>query len=591
MKLKIILFVSNMLLLTFVYAQSQMLKGTVLPVSEEQGILFLPLAAKVAVTDKTTEKPSTISLSVDTIPVKVKKNAIDNGASKSKTDTLTKVQNVFKANYSLQSLDTSRMAKNSDAIILPVKSNLKGQTISGTIVSKPGLSTVLEPLPFIIKSVAVNESIPIAIHVTSSPVTSVSSVKPMDLLDTSKLDKKDIVGSYSTPVSKSGLVSQNIKGVFSSATGSSSIIEPISSDALAVKEAEKFNKGKNEVTENATMEVRTPGVKWYYLIKNRESVASPMDFLDTTETRRRDYISSYSTPPVKINLKAQNIIGSIVAIRGKSTIIEPISPDSLLAREADRIYKLQMAASASAGSEKVTVLPSNVEASPLETTQSSASYPVRNAYSPIPVSDSKKVIVSNSSSSGSRKSIELPSKQKNARNIAFTSSAAVPRVEVAKPGSNNDAKFNFFVNQFGKFNIRISSNYFYLNITQNGKLTDYAILADGQVAGSNSHTTQLGKLKITFDNRGWIETIAGYELTYTYDGRVNKVGNIYINYDTEGRIIKVGTVDINFNSNSTVEKFANYRVGYIRRRVIGIDDSNGLVIYRPVVEDDNKPNF
>lgn len=502
MKLRIVLFIVFSLPLAFVNAQSQMIKGTVKPISEKQGILFLPVAEKTTAPEKVivAEKKIIVTEKMaaptgNAVAIKIKESSRNVRApfpdiSRINLYTTTLVSKPDPSLNPLVSLDTMLITRKSNTESIPVKSNLLGQTIKGVVSSKPGVSTVFEPLVFVAKT-APAEGPVVSSHILNSLLTPVITVSPLDFLDTS--------------------------------------------------------------------------------------------------AKRNDFVSSYSTPPVINNLKAQTINGSVVAIPGAPQVIEPVAPDTLLARaqRADELKKpvTELADIDYAEAAKIAAQRQKADNPIVETTNTVI--PVNNtASSPVATVKNKR----SGNEAGSRLAKQNIKGNKNKELIP--QAPAISNTEIAnKTNRDYDTKYNFFVNQYGKFSTRISSNYFYLNITQSGKLTDYAILADGQSAGSNNHTTQLGKTKITFDKRGWIETIAGEELSYTYDGRVNKVGNIYINYDNEGKIIKVGNIDIYFNSNSTVDKFANFRVGYIRRRVIGIDDSNGLVIYRPVVEDDNRPNF
>jgi hypothetical protein len=596
-----------------------MITGTVIPVSVKEGILFLPVAEK--------ELVSSVSL----IPVKSKadRNLAAPYPDISKINLVTTLSVHLPTSLSpLMVLDTVLMEKNAHSVNIPVKTNLKGQTISGSILSGPGISAVVQPLAFLADTVIVenagHSSEPYQMPENSATVIST----PLDFLDTSGMKKKSFEESYSTPPPAiSGLKSQTIhNGTLVSSKGISTVIESVSSDSLAGQSKENSNNVKMSnmadgglTGGNANLYGTTlpppaavpPAITHAFRVPaNPVPVVTPLDFLDTTSgTEKGDFVSTYTTPPIKINLKSQNITGSIVATHGQSSLIEPISPDSLLARQEDNNR---------AHTEMISAVPVNaivnntgeMASVPQEPTGSSVPFSGetglnapggRYAYSPSGSNNSRErnkitngapvAEISEHSSLSTGNSIPVVTPDKTNVYTQPPVSNTIPTPQAGP--ADNDVKFNFFVNQYGRFAIRISSNYFYLNISQSGKLTDYAILEDGQVTGSNTRMTQSGKTKVTFDNRGWVETIAGEALTYTYDGRVNKVGNIYINYDNEGKIIKVGNIDISFNYNGTVDKFANYRVGYIKRRVIGIDDSNGLVIYRPEVEDtnNNKPNF
>ena len=147
-------------------------------------------------------------------------------------------------------------------------------------------------------------------------------------------------------------------------------------------------------------------------------------------------------------------------------------------------------------------------------------------------------------------------------------------------------KTNFFVYQNGRFTIRFATDRFYLNISQTGKVVDFEILSNGKItSNASSKIVQVGNIKVDYNADGSIGTIAGVRLAYTYDGKVNRISDINISYNNAGLVDRVADIPIMYNSTKSVEKISNYRVGYdAKQMVIGIDDSNGLVVFKPKVE-------
>jgi hypothetical protein len=150
---------------------------------------------------------------------------------------------------------------------------------------------------------------------------------------------------------------------------------------------------------------------------------------------------------------------------------------------------------------------------------------------------------------------------------------------------SQNTKYNFYVVKSGTFTVSFSTNNFYVNVNQQGKIIDFALMSNGSVtAGSlKNRVTQVGNAKVVYNYRGNIDSIAGIQITYTYDGKVNKVGNSFIDYNYEGVIDKVADIPIIYNGNSTIHKFGNFAVTYNNQaQVVGIDDSSGLIIFKPM---------
>lgn len=264
--------------------------------------------------------------------------------------------------------------------------------------------------------------------------------------------------------------------------------------------------------------------------ETKANIFNPLDALDTSLMvyDPSTIITSYSLPPA--NRKHQDIIGIITAIKGKPIIIEPVSKDSSAEMKTEDSTSVNMKTD--------TETNNNTNIPPQEGTT------INNDD----VSDSIKI----------------------ASNNTIESAVII----------------NFYVSEMGKFTLRFSTDKFYIRISQLGKIIDFGILSNGKITSNvNRKIVQIGNVKLNYNVDGTVASIADTPIAYTFDGSINRVGKVNINYSNKGEMEKVGDLPIYYNSNKTVEKIATYRVGYdSKQMVIGIDDSNGLVVFKPVVK-------
>ncbi len=449
------------------------------------------------------------------------------------------------------------------------KQERKEQLLTGVLEAKPGASASVLPIvisePVIDNSrqtqVAVsknsntkkvftggsdplnNYSLPpeaTAEKAISAPGLGIIQIKsPLDAVDTNIMVVKegDAVSKYSLPPQvQPKLKAQEVTGIIEAKLGAPTSVEPVAvaSETMAQESFPLFPPQRDTL---ATLD--TSGVS----TNKNATFRSPLDALDTTQMEydASSIITTYTTPS-QLNAKAQMVKGVLVPVVGTPVVVEPLSPDSIARRDADTV-KIE------------TPMPEKIN-------------------SDLPVKNNADNVVN-----------DVAVQNINSNVIADTTTA---KMNVDAPfGTNASAtdnvKSNFYVAQNGKFSVRFSSSLFYLNVSQLGKVIDYEILSNGRItSNAKSKVVQVGNIKVDYNLDGTMASIAGVPVAYTYDGRVNRVGNVNINYTYGGAMDKVGNVSIFYNGNSTVERIATYRVGYNdKKMVVGIDDSNGLVVFKP----------
>jgi len=345
-------------------------------------------------------------------------------------------------------------------------------------------------------------------------------------------------------------------------------------------------------------------------------IKTPLDVLDTTliNANGGDMISKYSLPPQKSSLRPQLITGTLIAKEGAAIAVVPVSEDSLMKQNMpppivqdnplfppERGETIKDSSIATTTSPTTTVTGAKSVLDGLDTTNmvydpsthiSSSTLALRPSEykhqmlpagllipqkgEPViiePISkDSLEALNRKLADTTTMQSSDANSSNDSYNNTSFPDSSAA-----------SSFKTNFYVHQNGKFSIRFTSEKFYLNISEEGKVIDFEILSNGKItSNANSKIVQVGNLKVKYNDDGSITSIADTRVAYTFDGKVNRVGNISISYNKEGLAEKVADMLIIYNSIKSVEKIADFRVGYdAKLMVIGIDDSNGLVVFKP----------
>ncbi len=469
MNKKLFLLNTITFLFSFAMAQSQVLKGTIVPL-KKKSIVILPTNKK------------------DSIETAIKQAA-----------PIPQLKSPIKVQSALQGLDTT--IKTNNTIGEPVKTNLKSQYLKGTITADNGNPILLKPVPA--DSSTKNISQP--------TITAVKINNPLDVLDTTLIvaEKNDVIKKYGLPPEHNTLRPQTITGTLIAKPGAAVNIVPISGESVSAKNMDKDYFPLYPPERNLVIDSSGTIIKDSVAVINKDPMKNVLDGLDTTKMVYDPTINISSAPFPPSTYRSQIITsGTFVANKGEPVRVEPIrvTPDSLKQNNGESENQI--------GNQ----------------------------------------IIDNSIDSSATSSSKLVT--------------------------------NFFVNQLGTFSVHFATDKFYFNISQTGKVIDFEILSNGKITSNvGSKIIQVGNIKVDYNTDGSVASIAGIHIAYTYDGKVNRVGDLTINYSINGIMEKVADLTISYNFKNAVEKIGPFRVGYdSKQMVIGIDDSNGLVVFKPIIK-------
>jgi hypothetical protein len=396
------------------------------------------------------------------------------------------------------------------------------KTVDTKFVEKVGTKNLYRPFPPIEK-VNVFTTLSNVNHGLASPLNGIDTV----IMQTA---------NQSHGIVKTNFKGQTITGVLVPAKGKEILIVP-----AVPAPSEKENKiadNANAVASNLNMLAPLP------------AVIGPMDLLDTNAMINTDPMKAYGVPS-RLNLKAQDIKkGTYTATKGSPTLLIPIPKDSIIIEPSDVLTGKQNAAIDTNYTPAYTFVNSN------------------NANTNKAETNDNNTPEYNFSSTGKTAPIEK----------------AVPAA-VPAPATNTYLRTTFYVSQEGKYSVAFTGTEFYVTITNEGKLVDYGITTNGAVINDYSRqVSKVGNISVVRNYKGNLDNIGDVHLAYTYDGKINRIGNLQITYNRDGLMERVGNIFVEYNYNNTVDKIANYRIGYKHRQVIGIDDSDGLVVFKPSIQ-------
>jgi len=149
---------------------------------------------------------------------------------------------------------------------------------------------------------------------------------------------------------------------------------------------------------------------------------------------------------------------------------------------------------------------------------------------------------------------------------------------IAEPNvlNNNSEELTLTFNVMpnGKYYITFLSATFYINLSQWGNISDYVF--------TNNDKKNPGNKSIHKNALGLVDDIAGTPVEYTADHLVSKVGTWPIKYTFDNMVNSVGMYKVYYNSNSDLKKIDKYKITYdINKTVLNIDESGGLIVLRP----------
>lgn len=548
MNKKLFLLTATAFLFSLAMSQSQVIKGTIVPV-KKKAVIILPANKK---------DTSIIAQKKDSAVVAQKKDS-----SKPKSQPFINGKPV------LQGLDTTVKTGAKDKII---NNDFTAQMIKGTNISKKNKPLLFVPIS---KKDSIEAAKKKAAFVPQlKPAIKVKSV--LQGLDTTIETNKENL----KPV-KTNLKAQYLQGIINAKEGNVVVFKPITEDSL-----------KKIVVKQQQVDI---GIK----------VKNPLDVLDTTliAAVNNDVISKYSLPPEHNPLRAQSITGTLIAKPGESVKIVPALEESVQTNNQVRNDFPLFPPERNMSTDSVTGVRTDTVKSVLDgldTTKMVYDPAMSISSAPYPPSTYRSQIITSGTfipNKGAPVNVEpirvIPDSLKDDEgntdtksNNQYSDNSSINNNTYDSVDAKADkVNTTFFVNQFGKFTIHLVTNKFYLNLSQSGRVIDFGILSNGKITSDiNSRIIQVGNIKVNYNADGTIASIGGVNIAYTYDGRVNRIGEVNINYSINGAMEKVADMQISYNMNEAVEKIAAYRVGYnSKQMVIGIDDSNGLVVFKPVV--------
>ncbi|OIQ95163.1 hypothetical protein GALL_228610 [mine drainage metagenome] len=556
-------------------AQSQVIKGTIVPV-KKKAVIILPVNKKdssVVAQKKDTsivvkKKDSIVFTQKKVPPVLVKKK--DSADVVQKKDTsVPKSKPFVNGTPVLQGLDTTVKNSGKNKII---NNDFTAQMIKGTNISKKN-----KPLLFV--PVSKKDSIEAAKKKAAFVPKLKPAVKVKPVLQ--GLDTTIETNNQNKQPVKTNLKAQYLQGVISAKEGNVVVFKPIPEDSL-----------KKIVVQQQPVD---NGIK----------VKNPLDVLDTTliAVGSTDVVSKYSLPPEHSQLRAQLITGALIAKPGAPVNIVPSAEEAVPSNNQERmdfpLYPPERNVSTdSVAATRTDTIRSVMDG--LDTTKMVYDPAMSISSAPYPPSTYKSQIITSGTfipNKGAPVKVEpirvIPDSLKDDETNTDTQSNNQYTDNDVKNDSEDSADSKagkvgatFFVNQFGKFTVHFVTNKFYFNLSQSGRVIDFGILSNGKITSDNNNRIiQVGNIKVNYNTDGTIGSIGGVNIGYTYDDRVNRIGEVNINYSINGAMEKVADMPILYNVDDAVQKIAAYRVGYdSRQMVIGIDDSNGLVVFKPVVK-------
>jgi|GEM_PF-2823818 len=454
-----------------------------------------------------------------------------------------------------------------------IKTNLHGQLFAtGTLLPKKGQETILAPMVQADNTVADNGIELNGPPVISNPALTNPANYVPDNSTTVAVNNPgpgiNVNGSLSSNLSNYSTPTPNIPVYSGTKTGGSTYSNPnyyISN--YNVPGADNTN--YNPVTQGSGP-VLTPG----------QQTLSPIDFADTA-AMAPDPMRSYGLPSSKLNLKAQDIKkGTFIAEKGSPKIFIPIPKDSIILEPSNAVIGKQNVAIDTTPEPTSAAVKKNDNIDKKTGTNSPVNKNSRESKKPGSYTFNPGTTLTDNNftneTKNSNNSYESP---------VDVSAPAYLQNPSPVPVSTTYLRTTFYVSQEGKYSVAFTSTQFYVTISNEGKLADYGILSNGAVTNDyDRKVSMVGNVRVVRNYKGDLDSINDVRLSYTYDGKINKIGNLQILYNRDGLMQKVGDINVDYNFNNTVDKIANYRIGYKRKQVIGIDDSDGLVVYKPSIQ-------
>lgn len=143
-----------------------------------------------------------------------------------------------------------------------------------------------------------------------------------------------------------------------------------------------------------------------------------------------------------------------------------------------------------------------------------------------------------------------------------------------------------FLSQDGFVSFKLTTEGFYLYISQTGHITGYGAFGNGNIEYDyNNRVIQIGSTKISYDSQGRLDAFGSTVVHYDfYQNRIDKVGNLEIHYDFyQNRIDKFDNLSIHYGFyDNKVDKIGNATIKYNNQGFVElINDTDEIVIFKP----------
>ncbi|MDE3144069.1 MAG: hypothetical protein KGL19_07935, partial [Bacteroidota bacterium] len=466
MKKKLFLLTTSVFLFSFAMAQSQVIKGTIVPV-KKKAVIILPVNKKDSSVVAQKKDTSAVIKKKDSIIFTQKKESAllvkkkDSAVVVQKKDTSVPRSKLFvNGTPVLQGLDTTVRTGNKDKII---KDEFTAQMIKGTIISKKN-----KPLLFV--PISKKDSIEAAKKKAAfvPKLKPAIKVKPVlqgldTTIETSNQNKQPV---------KTNLKAQYLQGVISAKEGNVVVFKPIPEDSL-----------KKIVVQQQPVDY---GIK----------VKNPLDVLDTTliAVGSTDVVSKYSLPPEHSQLRAQLITGTVIGKPGEPVKIVPSAEEAVPSNNQERmdfpLYPPERNVTTdSVSGTRTDTIRSVMDG--LDTTKMVYDPAMSISSAPYPPSTYKSQIITSGTfipNRGAPVKVEpirvIPDSLKDDEtntdtqsNNQYTDNNVNNNPEDSVDSKAGKVSATFFVNQFGKFTVHFVTNKFYFNLSQSGRVIDFGILS------------------------------------------------------------------------------------------------------------------
>ena len=531
--------------------KAKQITGLVLPTNKNK--YFVPSIPSLPQKELVVQEPISKPFVIEKVSEpKIKEPKIDNNevasaVSKKVLDSLNKITYQAKITIDSSALLPKKTLKENRTI---VKTDLRAQEIKGTITPKDANRNIvpIAAKPVVTKSIVVSKPL-------------IEARSPLESLDTNLIRSQTEAQAIITRTAKTNFKAQSVTGtLLPDKKGISIVPTQAINDSLSPQNNSLLN--STEMAASDDLPPLTGEIPKTITYKQKSSIPEttldPSRYYTTPSNKNfsnldgslpNDYGNNNNTV-VKSDLKSQTVTtGVLLPKAGQPITVQPITIDSIA----------MLAAASNSNSNAVMVEPPPVNNNTFTNSN--------------PTTGRTKIVNDNSAFQ----------KETNFQKVDLTRNK---NAYSAPSYSLSGIKYNFYLSQNGKYAISFYTRDFYLNISQNGQLSDLSVVQSGKVSNASiSRVSRVGNLNVNYNEKGQLNAINDVAIDYTYDGKVSKIGDVPITYTYDGLIDKVGDVKLYYNTNGTVYLIDHYKITYNYDGLVnGIDDSKGLIIFKTQIK-------